>query len=1454
MKAKFTNPRPLARLLLVLLLGIFTNLGAQAQPSCVCNTEVNVTLDSDGLATISSSMLLADGSTCGGSTYVIVSETMNGPAIPGSPIVDCSYIGKTLFGKVVFTGGSGNSCWTRLIIEDKMKPVITCPTSVLTLTCFEMSTFTPVVNDNCGYFKLDTIGETVLVNNCNVGLAANVLKRVTRSYQATDASGNKSDICQIVFDVTAINFDDIVYPSNYLILDENALKCDGDWAKLPNGNPSPYASGALFGTGTPTIGSVDLYDNPDMYCGLIVSYEDTKLPTIKCVTKIMRKWTIVEWSCRNLAPTIITQMIEIYDDRGPEISGLQDITASTGNNVCEAVITLPTPTLSDNCADQSTLTVDITVYLNGGDNPGPFVKHGQSKTVSLPVGTHDVVYTAYDACKNASESTITITVLDNTPPITICDEFATVALTTDGNAYVPASIFDDGSYDGCSALSFVVKRMNPNTCGTCETPILPGFKYLGEYTVNGKKHYYYLSNDKKRPSSAFKTAKAFEGNVVSYNTLAEAGWVKDQAYSKFPAAFNEPILIGLNDVKTEGTFVWSSNEVTNYVYPWSPGQPNGSGDYVVQDKAGNWNDIDNESAEYYYVVEIEDPCGFSSFAKFCCVDIPQNQMVVFRSIDASGNYNDCMVSAVIQDKIGPTITCPADVEIDCDFVYDLNDLAKDFGSAVAYDNCQNLDIVETYVENVSNCRVGSIIRTFTVTDAGGRTASCTQTITIRSLAPYNGPLTNEWPENVSITGCGDPNSPAFSPDVLGRPILNQGACSLVGVDYVDQIFNFNNPSSPACFKILRKWTVLDWCQPLSSGGYRTWVYTQEIMVTDNVAPVINPLDAEVSADTYDAECANGTISLTASASDDCTDVLRSSYKVDLFNDGSINTTSPVSNSNSIDASGSYPVGKHRIIYTFEDKCGNISSKEQLFSIVNKKAPSGILVKGLSMTLMKIADGVGMAEIWASDFVKEASHPCGYDVVLSFEQVTKGSNGSLVIVPNLVFDCDDLGQQEVIIWIAVVTPAGDIVQTSVSTFIEIQDNNNVCGSTRTVVVSGSIATEANKALEDAAVDLVGSELHRMTNSEGAFNFGSMIVGGQYTVTPYKNDDFINGVSTFDLVLIQRHILGLEVLTSPYKYIAADANKDGKITASDLTEIRKLILGVKENFTNNTSWRFVDKNYKFVDTKNAQGEAFPETYHIDRLNTDMKTDFIAVKIGDINNDAQTNEFANNIQTRSISQLLLSTDNVSFDMGQTITVPVKVADLATISGMQFSLAFDNEMLSLVGINPGTLNVNDSNFGLNNIHNGIINVSWNTGSSIKLDANATLFTITFVTRDRGDLANLIEINAEQLNAEAYDANDDIMSIAWRVNDSKAGFELYQNSPNPFKQTTTISFNLPNAMSAHLTITDVTGKTIKSWSVQGSKGLNTVEFNQNNLPSGVLYYSVQAGDFVATKKMIVIE
>ena len=101
-------------------------------------------------------------------------------------------------------------------------------------------------------------------------------------------------------------------------------------------------------------------------------------------------------------------------------------------------------------------------------------------------------------------------------------------------------------------------------------------------------------------------------------------------------------------------------------------------------------------------------------------------------------------------------------------------------------------------------------------------------------------------------------------------------------------------------------------------------------------------------------------------------------------------------------------------------------------------------------------------------------------------------------------------------------------------------------------------------------------------------------------------------------------------------------------------------------------------------------------------------------------------------------------------------------------------------------------------------------------------------------------------------------VSLEFRTKDgviADSSFELYQNTPNPFNNSTVIGFNLPEASLASLTIFDVTGKVIVKRNVDGEKGFNTVNFTANQLgTSGVLYYTLESGDFTATKKMIIIE
>ena len=69
------------------------------------------------------------------------------------------------------------------------------------------------------------------------------------------------------------------------------------------------------------------------------------------------------------------------------------------------------------------------------------------------------------------------------------------------------------------------------------------------------------------------------------------------------------------------------------------------------------------------------------------------------------------------------------------------------------------------------------------------------------------------------------------------------------------------------------------------------------------------------------------------------------------------------------------------------------------------------------------------------------------------------------------------------------------------------------------------------------------------SDATGNYNTTLNVGNYTIKPTKNNDIAkkNGVSAFDVILIQNHILNKIKLNSPYKIIAADVTNDKKVSA-------------------------------------------------------------------------------------------------------------------------------------------------------------------------------------------------------------------------------------------------------------------------------------------------------------------
>lgn len=235
-------------------------------------------------------------------------------------------------------------------------------------------------------------------------------------------------------------------------------------------------------------------------------------------------------------------------------------------------------------------------------------------------------------------------------------------------------------------------------------------------------------------------------------------------------------------------------------------------------------------------------------------------------------------------------------------------------------------------------------------------------------------------------------------------------------------------------------------------------------------------------------------------------------------------------------------------------------------------------------------------------------------------------------------------------------------------------------------------------------LVGTAI---SDSSGRFSLANL-AAGRYLAEPKGEEGATYGISTYDLLLIEKHILGIRYLPSPYKIIAADANKSGSVTTFDIVEFRKLILGIflTGKLPNNTSWRFVDKNYMFPDPLNPFKEAFPEV--IDYCTTipsdPQNLDFVAIKVGDVNASAIAHA-----RPAARPEVGLSWAVGAAKPGTALTLPVTYTGDRPAEAFQLGLRFDPARLALIGPSKGTLpGFGEVNFNLNNASKGEIRTLW--------------------------------------------------------------------------------------------------------------------------------------------------
>lgn len=843
---------------------------------------------------------------------------------------------------------------------------------------------------------------------------------------------------------------------------------------------------------------------------------------------------------------------------------------------------------------------------------------------------------------------------------------------------------------------------------------------------------------------------------------------------------------------------------------------------------------------------------FGEFVTFCCSDVstPESYIrVVLRVYDKSGNFNECEADVRVQNKRPPVITCPPNRSLVCGdsriadwgsgtMAFDTSFFGRATVTGICTDLAVNSRILST---NINSCGVGTIVRQWFV--ASNPSVTCNQVLTV--TAPTFTSESVTWPSDIVLQSC---SISAVHPDVLNsRPVVAASNCRQIGISYTDQVF-YDTPE--ACVKILRTWRVIDWCTFSNTNFTAERVQTIKLMGTS--APRFTTPCTNVTLDTDPTRC-DREVSLTVNAEDDCTDQdkLRFTWTLDLDNNGSIDETGTGRT-----IARTLQRGTHRVVFTVENRCGIRSTCAYNVTIRSTKKPTPVCYR----EVVWVMESDGNTEIWASDFNLKSEAACGGTAGLRFSFNQEGNQ------PGTVFTCADI-------------PNGQVARIPLRMYVLDSDNNfdfcevtlilqdspltNACADNPGLLpsVAGRIITEKNEGVEEIEVGLtnlnnIEASSMKMTDQSGQYKFNGVSTFDPMSVEAYKNKDHLNGVSTLDLVMIQRHILGIQRFTSPYQLLAADINNSRSITASDLVNLRKLILGVTQEFENNTSWRFLPKEYVFDDPTFPFD--FPKKINLDSIFEDKSNvDFIAVKVGDVNHSAKVNANNQNLEGRSAAFRMYA-ESDQFHAGETVKIALKAGDDVQLTGTQFSLGFDASTLEFAGFENGALTMDNQHFNFADIRNGVIKLSYDNVSGVQIQENEVLFTLVFKANRSGNNAGLILQDGE-MKPEIYNTELEAMPLRLQLRNAgqQSGAEtvLHQNEPNPFNGTTKISFELGEGGATVLRIFDINGKEVWVRRAELSKGFHTFNVDRSVLNGGgVYYYQLEAGRFSATRKMILIE
>ena len=418
------------------------------------------------------------------------------------------------------------------------------------------------------------------------------------------------------------------------------------------------------------------------------------------------------------------------------------------------------------------------------------------------------------------------------------------------------------------------------------------------------------------------------------------------------------------------------------------------------------------------------------------------------------------------------------------------------------------------------------------------------------------------------------------------------------------------------------------------------------------------------------------------------------------------------------------------------------------------------------------------------------------------------------------------------------------------------------------IKGIVRAETGEGIEEVAIVLNGAVVNLLssdsivncasvtcsapcgtktdlTDTNGAYSFCDVCLScDRFMLAPEKDDNPLNGVTTYDLVLINKHILAIDPLIGPFKIIAADANKSGSITTFDIVELRKLILGTYTVLPKTKSWRFIAKSFVFPNAENPFQTAFEQVENCIAPQSGS-VDFIGIKVGDVNNTAVPGRPA----PRPV--VALSWPSPRSQPGTIITLPITYQGNEAMEALQMGIRFDPTVLQLISPSKGDIeSYLPDNFNLLKAAQGEIRTLWlpMTGEPEPVLPGTVLFYLTFkVLSEVSETGLPLWLDEGLLTCSAWKSDGTECALqyisATQTREESAnipGSLQASVRPNPTGGIATLFVQVIKPEMARVMLFDAFGRRLAMRELQLSEGRQEIPLPEvQGLPTGVYVWKI---------------